>query len=182
MKTCRKCKQAKPLTEFTKHAAHKDGLKAKCKTCANADSAKWRKDNPGREKAYGVARRAVDADRLNAASAAWYAANKDRAAEHKIRWKKLNPERHKVLAAAGRARRRAASANATPAWANKFFMEEAYDLARRRTKVFCFSWHVDHIVPLCHKLVCGLHVPANLQVIPGVENLSKGNRNWPDTP
>ncbi|WP_066192416.1 HNH endonuclease [Gracilibacillus timonensis] len=32
-KTCAKCAEEKPVTEFTKHKGYKDGLEAKCKTC-----------------------------------------------------------------------------------------------------------------------------------------------------
>jgi hypothetical protein len=34
--------------------------------------------------------------------------------------------------------------------------------------------HVDHVLPLCGRLVSGLHVAANLRIIPARENLTKG--------
>ena len=99
-----------------------------------------------------------------------------RVAKHK--WKLNNPG----LVNADTAKRFAAKMQAVPVWACNFIMEEAYVLARLRTDVMGFEWHVDHIVPLRSKLVCGLHTHDNLRVIPAKVNMLKGNRTWPDMP
>lgn len=80
------------------------------------------------------------------------------------------------------AKRRAAKMQRTPAWLTDddfWMMEQAYELAVLRTKMFGFSWHVDHIIPMQGKYISGLHVPYNLQVIPGAENISKANKYLP---
>lgn len=58
-----------------------------------------------------------------------------------------------------------------------FVYEEAVSLAVKRSVLTGFQWSVDHIIPLHHKDVCGLHVAANFQVVPSIWNSWKGNRN-----
>ena len=90
-------------------------------------------------------------------------------------WKKANMGR----VVANTTKRKAYIKLRTPNWLtqNEFWMmEQAYDLALLRTKLFGFKWVVDHIIPLNGKNVSGLHTPYNLQVIPEKENLTKSNR------
>lgn len=55
-----------------------------------------------------------------------------------------------------------------PAWANDNKISEIYKEARK------LGVHVDHVIPLRGKKVCGLHVETNLQLLLPKKNLSKG--------
>lgn len=59
---------------------------------------------------------------------------------------------------------------AKPSWADTTRIKEIYKLASEQ------GLEVDHIIPLKHDLVCGLHVPANLQLLTRSENARKSNK------
>lgn len=128
----------------------------------------------------------------------WYKKNRERLRKEK-RWltphaKMLNreacrryrtnhPERRRRIALAWFRRnpvyanhianfRRATKLKATPKWVDKKALESIYAKASKK------KLHVDHIVPLVHPLVCGLHVPWNLQLLTPLQNFRKNNR-WP---
>jgi len=95
--------------------------------------------------------------------------------------KKYKQQNHGQVVA-GTAKRRASKIKRTPKWVGseeQWLIRQTYELAALRTKVFGFSWHVDHIVPLQGDLVSGLHTPWNLRVIPGVVNVAKSNKYVP---
>ncbi len=64
---------------------------------------------------------------------------------------------------------------ATPTWVTKEQLLHYYETADRLTKETGVKHHVDHIIPLRGVLVSGLHTPANLQVLPWLDNLIKSN-------
>lgn len=147
----------------------------KCKPCISAFNAQYRTDN---------------AERISASKKAWALKNKDRKAQMDREYAINNPEaRRKArakwdqnnpgLTTAAKAKNKTERKHRVPAWLTEddhWMIAQAYELASLRTKMFGFPWHVDHIIPLTGKKVSGLHVPANLQVIPAIENLRKSNR------
>ena len=170
----------KPLTDEQKEAKR---IQVEAWRIANPEKAaarsrRWREAHPDR--AAEVCKKWKDAnpESVKKNNKKWHEDNKERAAAKERKWRAANPA--KVTMKAGR--RRASRLLATPLWANEFIISEAYELAQMRTKVTGIVWHVDHVVPLTSKLVCGLHCEHNIRVIPGSENIAKNNRYWPDMP
>ena len=117
----------------------------------------------------------------------WYVQNRDKVMaaaatrpahikrQYQEAWKVRNMEAVRADTKSRRRKHRLA----TPPWltaVQKKEMRNLYRVAIELTKTTGEQYVVDHIVPLRHPDVCGLHVPWNLRVIPGVENLKKNNR------
>lgn len=69
---------------------------------------------------------------------------------------------------------------ARPPWVTPQSVAQFWRDSAERTQATGVQHSVDHIVPLQHPLVCGLHCPANMRVIPLRDNTAKGNSWWPD--
>lgn len=65
---------------------------------------------------------------------------------------------------------------ATPWWIDTRAIKKIYNDCRAISSDTGTPHHVDHIVPLQGRKVCGLNVPWNLRIIPAAENLRKSNR------
>ncbi len=93
--------------------------------------------------------------------------------------KAKKPDHYASIANAAHAKRRSTKLNATPSWANSKEIKAIYRKAAQLNKTTSTKWHVDHIDPLQSKLVCGLHVTENLQILPASINCSKSNKFRP---
>lgn len=193
MKTCNKCHIEKPLADFNKQSNSPDGVRYTCKPCSVANTTKWKHEHLEQNTATSKAWYDKNKARVVNAHRVLRANNKERYAEYARSWRRNNKERELEIAKKSRdkslparmennARRRAIAKEATPVWANKFFMQEAYELAKLRTQMTGIKWEVDHIIPLRSPIVCGLHTHTNLQVITKQENLAKRHWVWPDMP
>ena len=142
------------------HVADRRARTGECLACRAEHLIKWRAENPVKVHQHNSTQYKNHTQKIKAGVKAWA---------------KKNPA--KILAHTRAAQTKKRMRN--PKWLTrdeKWMISQAYELAALRTKMFGFTWHVDHILPLQGELVSGLHTPYNLQVIPGAENVRKSNK------
>ena len=193
---CTRCKTDKPNEAFGLNRSKASGYHHYCKVCASiaqknlSPEAKARKRARSRAWALANPERTAEIKAKHAPKLKPRDPTKDR--ERQAAWRKANPEkrkaanarryeRHKARFHANVAARRAHQKHAIPPWSDPEKIRAIYAEARQRNEAG-EKVHVDHVIPLKNPLVCGLHTPDNLEIIPALDNWSKNNRHWPDMP
>lgn len=206
MKECSKCHKIKSYREFIFRKGSKDSYCGRCKLCLNkhrreymannqqiiermaARIGKWKINNRekilvtyakycAKNKEKLIAYRVNNAVKIEANRAKYRANNKEKIAKNLVQWRENNSGKKAAL----NSKRRAFKRNATVPWANQQYIEDLYANCREVERLFAqiglkVKFNVDHIVPLQHDLVSGLHVEHNLQILTAGENGSKGNK------
>ena len=197
MKTCSKCKQEKPRSEFyaeKRVSRSKDGLKSQCKVCHQGYSDEWGSLHPEKRKEISrkskAKHRAVELPKARA----WKKANKDKVRANRALWIKNNPERfdaimrkarnvwkkrHPGALLADSAKRRAMKRNAK----GSFSEPEILLLFKRQNGRCAHPWcreqlkkgyHRDHVTALS---AGGSNFIENIQLLCALCNTRKGAKD-----
>lgn len=183
MKLCKGCNSHLSLDCFNKHTETKDGYRSKCKECRRLEHIAYRRNNPEKIKEL---QKICDKRKLTNPeyilrkryTNKQYNASEVGKLKNKIRQQKWNAA-NKAKRNAIHAARRFSKKNATPTWLSDKHKQEILDFYTvcEMFKTYTgFEYHVDHIIPLRGKTVCGLHVPWNLQILTASENKQKSNK------
>jgi len=134
--------------------------------------------HPGRRAQISLRYRQRNPEKTLARARHWRENNRETQRQACRNWARNNPEKRQAKLADYVAKK----LRSKPAWGHPSKIRAVYAEATRLTKETGQLHHVDHIVPLRSKIVCGLHWEGNLQVLPHLENQRKGNRIWPGMP
>lgn len=147
---CGRCNSILPKTDIIR-----SGSNYTCKACKSARAKDYYTNNKESRLAY---------------SAHYYASNSEHLKELAKEWRSNNLEKVSAYSSNRRAMLNRSKSSTS-----------GYEYGDRNSIADFFvnrpaGMHVDHIIPLVHDRVCGLHVISNLQYLSPIDNLSKGNK------
>lgn len=188
-KVCTKCKEEKPLNCFKRrydYPPESGKVQSWCRSCTtvrDAETLKKKKaDDPtlakrmyDKVKSWTKGEEGLAYHRRADLKRYWNSDRRDKQLEYQRGYRKSNRDKISKWSVERRVRK----IQAMPIWLTEEHnrqIGEFYTLAKECEILTGDKYHVDHIVPLKGKNVCGLHVPWNLQVLPADVNIRKGNR------
>jgi len=187
------CSLVKTINEFyiDRNPKSKSGYRSQCKTCIIESRTEYYYNNKKLRTKYLI----DNAETTAITRAAYRKNNKEKIAIQVARARKKNPElfrkrnsdyksNNKDKINAATAKRRAAKLQRTVAWADLGKIRDIYDQCieinlTAKTAGCTEIFVVDHVIPLVGKLVSGLHVENNLQIMTLKDNCRKHNKFIP---
>lgn len=163
------------------------------KEAVAAANKEWRTKNRERKRVNDAAYKAANAEKMKAQSLAYSKQHRDKIRAYRSKhhaskradpaytakmlevaatWRSTNPDKM-ALQHADRAFK---FQRATPEWADLEAIKVVYEKRDEYSVKFGVPFQVDHVIPINSRKVCGLHVPANLQLLEKKLNGAKGNR------
>lgn len=185
---CKTCKTKKPIEKFSKSNRHTLGVMKECSKCLHQSRKKYqtpesmekiaiqrkeyKEKNKDLIKEKNLEYRKENKEKIKKAQEAYRLNNPEKVKSSKKRWEINNPEK----VAEKRFKRRILEKQSIPEWSESDKIKNVYEKAKWLGSLTGLKYHVDHIVPINGKEVCGLHVWANLQILEASINCAKGNR------
>ena len=176
---CGVCRNIKGSHSFN-NTSNGIGVKSTCKDCYVIQSKVKRQNMSEEQKQYHREK-----------TAKWKRDNQSKASESdrnsKNKRKDLNKKLKKIWAAKNKgkirsynSKRREMIKSSTHHVIFKNEIQELYDNSVWLEDTLGVLYHVDHIIPIVHEGICGLHTPANLMIVESTHNHQKSNK-WDGT-
>ncbi len=169
-KWCPQCKIFKETIKFSEDIHNSTGYKCWCSECFD----KYRKQDVVQERIKIISQHYYleNKEKINQQAVEYYERTKEERKEYYDNYYREHAYEHRARCDGWRIYKK----EATPKWANMEKVRAIYDRAAELTLTTGILHEVDHIIPLRHPLVCGLHVETNLQVLTQIENRKKSNK------
>lgn len=182
-KQCTNCGNLKPISEY--YSPTKNG---RCITCVKLKAAEYYASNKEKVLARMKTPKVREAERARDRKRYQTPKRKAQKYDSSNKWRLSNPQKRKeicarynakpqakIAAAERRAKRVAREGKAMPSWADKHVIHFFYTTMKYLRKEG-INVHVDHVIPLFGKYVCGLHTHTNLQLLMADMNIRKSNK------
>jgi 5-methylcytosine-specific restriction endonuclease McrA len=181
---CVTCSEFLSIKEFHKHAGTNLGFTTRCKKChienkerrqlANFNARRRRKENPEKYLLKKRIYKQKNKEHIDRVDKAWQLNNRHIIYKHSNAWKKRNKDHVYSYIRQREMRLKGCSLSLSETQVEQ--IKNFYKTCRKFNKTSDKKFQVDHIVPITNDLVCGLHVPWNLQILSKSENSSKKNK------